>query len=423
MEILVHLAAPSTARDDARYRALVAGILELEPLPWLAADTGLEPTQLSDAPSPGSPGNPVCSSEEPRRDLPITSALVAPGQSPIETAIGTRVAPRDSLYQLESFKSLISVVPDSLDHQSFDQHPDASISDLLPNAPPRLLQSVSPQDADAPASKRPRIEPSRTVNDPPEVQNSPPDTARCSKNRPVSCQDIIGSAGSTKNQQTSCITDYARSTQHETRRPLPLSAISIFPQSASLPLEIRPPPPPISTAPFTTHITPTLSMLTERLKPSRTYKPLHQARELDALERGHWSLQFNILRDTDSPLRPGPHVANAGHVSEPARPIVKNARHWTAASFQRFWSFLSDFVGKDARAGWGVWCVLEGAHAAPDSPSPSPADAFPVLLKVYAWGETVMHVYLLLFLASERRIREMGAQWRDSREELVIQMP
>lgn len=43
-------------------------------------------------------------------------------------------------------------------------------------------------------------------------------------------------------------------------------------------------------------------------------------------------------------------------------------------------------------------------------------------LKVYTWGEIVGHVYLLLFLASERRIRKMGAQWRDCGEEVVVQM-
>lgn len=34
-----------------------------------------------------------------------------------------------------------------------------------------------------------------------------------------------------------------------------------------------------------------------------------------------------------------------------------------------------------------------------------------------------MHIYLLLFLASERNIRGMGAQWRDARGEVVIELP
>ena len=43
-------------------------------------------------------------------------------------------------------------------------------------------------------------------------------------------------------------------------------------------------------------------------------------------------------------------------------------------------------------------------------------------LKVYTWGEIASHIYLLLFLASERKIRKMGAQWRDCGEEAVVQM-
>jgi hypothetical protein len=44
-------------------------------------------------------------------------------------------------------------------------------------------------------------------------------------------------------------------------------------------------------------------------------------------------------------------------------------------------------------------------------------------MKVYAWGEIASHIYLLLFLASERRIRGMQAEWRDGAEDVVIQMP
>lgn len=49
--------------------------------------------------------------------------------------------------------------------------------------------------------------------------------------------------------------------------------------------------------------------------------------------------------------------------------------------------------------------------------------AQPLTMKVYAWGEVASHIYLLLFLASERRIRGMQAEWRDSAEDVVIQMP
>jgi hypothetical protein len=106
---------------------------------------------------------------------------------------------------------------------------------------------------------------------------------------------------------------------------------------------------------------------------------------------------------------------------------------WPTASFHTFWTFLTDFISKDGRAGWGVWCILERSPPpASEGESITPPNSgmtesidvsVPVSLKVYAWGEIAMHIYLLLFLASERRIRGMGVQWRDAREDVVIQMP
>ncbi|KAJ5183842.1 hypothetical protein N7492_001458 [Penicillium capsulatum] len=184
--------------------------------------------------------------------------------------------------------------------------------------------------------------------------------------------------------------------------------------SMLLPREIRPPPPPISTAPFATHITPTLAMLTRRLNPARTFKPSLQTRTLDQLERGYWSVRFTLH---DPPDPPSP--VDAAH-------LLNGPNPWESPSFHHFWSFLAEFVGKEARAGWGVWCILERDPSMPDpemTDSPDAPGSVSVVLKVYAWGEVAMHVYLLLFLASERRVRGMGAEWRDFREEVVIRMP
>lgn len=143
-------------------------------------------------------------------------------------------------------------------------------------------------------------------------------------------------------------------------------------------------------------------MLTERLKPARTYIPSYQTRDLDPLERGYWFVRFDITgtdRDRDR---------DRDTLHSNAIPT------WPSPLFEAFWSFLTDFIGRDGRAGWGVWCILERNG---DSRSSQ------VTLKVYAWGEVAMHIYLLLFLASERRVKGMGAQWKDSREEVVVQMP
>ncbi|KAJ5140918.1 hypothetical protein N7448_004326 [Penicillium atrosanguineum] len=132
-------------------------------------------------------------------------------------------------------------------------------------------------------------------------------------------------------------------------------------------------------------------MLVDRLNPARIYKPIRQVRVLDTLERGYWVVQI--------PIRPDPPAGTIGARGESC---------WNGELFARFWGFLSVFIGQEGRAGWGE----EGR------------DEVVVRLKVYAWGgEVAMHIYLLLFLASERRVKGMGARWLDPREEVVIEMP
>ncbi|KAF3391243.1 hypothetical protein F1880_007734 [Penicillium rolfsii] len=203
---------------------------------------------------------------------------------------------------------------------------------------------------------------------------------------------------------------------------------------STLPLSLRPPPPPISTSTFTTHITPTLSMLTQRLQPTRTYKPTHQARELDKLERGYWAMHINVISTaTESEPTHGHEKLyakdGAGAIADSGSGLPHS---WTETQFTRFWTFLSDFIAKEARAGWGVWCIVDRVEVQPQSQSHRPrsythttADIthnshVPVQLRVYAWGEVAMHIYLLLYLASERRVRGLGLQWLDSLVEVVI---
>ncbi|OQE26218.1 hypothetical protein PENSTE_c005G07221 [Penicillium steckii] len=228
--------------------------------------------------------------------------------------------------------------------------------------------------------------------------------------------------------------------KHNRHKSLPIKPFPTTTTSTSLPpfpIEIHPPPPPISTSPFTTHITQTLSMLTQRLKPERIYNPIQKTRELDIWERGYWAVPITITLDTN----PNPDIPNT-------------SKNWTIPFFNRFWSFLSEFIGKDTRAGWGVWCIAEKMQNVTDpdpDPLPLPSTAstdelstqesnsnsnananaetltsdtgtISVLVKVYTWGEVVMHVYLLLFLASERRVRGLGAEWRDASEKVVIRM-
>jgi hypothetical protein len=154
-------------------------------------------------------------------------------------------------------------------------------------------------------------------------------------------------------------------------------------------------------------------MLIKRLKSGRTYNPTNQTRDIDNLERGYWYLHINLVSEAET-TTPNPD------------PIS-----WPIPLFSKFWNFLSDFIAKEARAGWGVWCILEEENSnspTPEEPTGEPTEPNKtheqtLTLKVYTWGEIACHIYLLLFLASDRQVRKMGAQWRDARDEVVIQMP
>ncbi len=106
------------------------------------------------------------------------------------------------------------------------------------------------------------------------------------------------------------------------------------------------------------------------------------------------------------------------------------------------WKFLTDFVG-EGRAGWGVWCEWRTQGYLPAS-SPSPShwstcdneesigngtgkgsrneEEQRDVLKVYCWGEVVGHIYMVLFIASERMVKGTGARWVDGGGQVVVRL-
>ncbi|KAL2817317.1 hypothetical protein BJX63DRAFT_108968 [Aspergillus granulosus] len=390
-EILVHISGPSGAGDDARYRAQVEAILNFQSHSRELITFGAGETQshLTSSPPP--------SGTSPR---PNTNGSVnSPPRIPIQVA-KRPASPNDSL------GSPVSVIPDSQPQQS----------EFI--AESRYLSSSSFP------SKRPRVDsPSSSFNhfQPDEVQHLDP----AGNHDPATDASTIINTQST----TNVTTQGEQENEAEPAHPPEKQEQKQWVDLPSLPLEIKPPPPPISQSPFTTHITPTLEMLTDRLKSLRTYNPTHQARDLHDLERGYWYLRINITSLNSE--KPSPVATSPGPST------------WDTPLFLKFWTFLSDFIAKEGRAGWGVWCIAEDestttsrttgspdTHEVEEGPGPplphsgtTPGNAQQLAVKVYAWGEIVSHIYLLLFLASERRVRKMGAQWRDARDEVVIQMP
>lgn len=140
-------------------------------------------------------------------------------------------------------------------------------------------------------------------------------------------------------------------------------------------LEIRPKPPPTSTGELKAEmfITAHLAMIAERI-PSSSYSPVSQKRDLRDMERGYWLLE---------------------------------CEGWDEDLLQRCWNTLGRCIGRDL-VGWGVWCMRDEDFKS---------------IRVYCWGVVVRHIYLLLYMASENRIRKAGARWIGGDGETIIQMP
>ena len=149
-------------------------------------------------------------------------------------------------------------------------------------------------------------------------------------------------------------------------------------------------------------LTPSFETLLQTLPLSKHYRPVSVSRTLGQFERGHWSV---VTWDLPSPV------------------------------LQRLWRFLADFI-RGGRAGWGIWATREGEaedagtriHSTVFDPNARPATTgrstdVGQMIQLFGWGGLASELYMLLFLASERRIKGIGARWMDMKGRVVIQMP
>ncbi|KAF4122545.1 hypothetical protein GMORB2_7537 [Geosmithia morbida] len=138
-------------------------------------------------------------------------------------------------------------------------------------------------------------------------------------------------------------------------------------------LEARPPSPPVGVASVEPEdlVSPRLARLAVQL--SSRYRP-EATRVIEPLERGYW------LLDCSS---------------------------WDVERRLEAWAFLASYIG-GGQAGWGVWCLRGEDHS---------------WVRLYCWGHLAKHTYLLLYLASERKLKTTGAGWTDAEGDVVLRVP
>ncbi|KFZ20601.1 hypothetical protein V501_00029 [Pseudogymnoascus sp. VKM F-4519 (FW-2642)] len=143
----------------------------------------------------------------------------------------------------------------------------------------------------------------------------------------------------------------------------------------------------------TTFLTVPLANLAAEIGYAR-FRPVSQSREIRKHERGYWGIDV--------------HDGEVG---------------WDDRAREKTWEFLREYIGR-GKAGWGVWCVRDREHVGgggEDGGHKTGLDG--EQWRIYCWGEIVSEVYLLLYLASSRRIRSAGACWFDGGGECVVTMP
>jgi len=84
-----------------------------------------------------------------------------------------------------------------------------------------------------------------------------------------------------------------------------------------------------------------------------------------------------------------------------------HCQKWNEGLRKRCWDCLGNSIGK-SMAGWGVWCMRDEDHGK---------------IRVYCWGVIVGHIYLLLYMASESKVKGTGACWIGGDGVAIIKMP
>lgn len=433
-EILIHISAPSRVQDDRRYRSQAQGYLDfraarrhdLSPninaspggrqaegistiLPATATTDNATTTDGSSSSSSANGAEDDRSSQNlmdptaeivfnsrtfsrldltPAQSRSYLSALAANGNSRTPTVYvertpidrprtaPTTASPSVAVNQhqrphSDSWQTPPSVVPDS----------QPSRNSLKRNLPISSSFSSSTQSV-SPLTKRQRFQP----GDQPSSSNPP------------------SSPGSALPHESALSQKEHCASQNET---IPPPSSYLAPQRPIA--QIHPPAPPTSIAPFNTHITPSLTYIVSSLPLERHFRPSHTTRAIRSLERGYWQLSIDNT--------------------------------WSSELRAKFWTFLQSFIG-EGKAGWGVWCeryadISKKANAE-ENPEDLPAETGEKtrdesgekhassggneLVRLYCWGETVPYIYLALFIATSRKIKEVGAAWIDASGEEVIRM-
>ncbi|KAH6626041.1 hypothetical protein B0J18DRAFT_488970 [Chaetomium sp. MPI-SDFR-AT-0129] len=135
--------------------------------------------------------------------------------------------------------------------------------------------------------------------------------------------------------------------------------------------------------------------------PLTSLSPLHPADLITPL-------LAKLAHDLNLPKRYQPTLQ-----TRPLRPFERghwhiDCRTWDTSLKRSAWGFLTEYVGNKGAAGWGTSCRREAGGMD--------------WVRVYCFGAVVGHMYLVVYLMSKRMVLETGVEWIGGDGKAVVVM-
>jgi len=187
------------------------------------------------------------------------------------------------------------------------------------------------------------------------------------------------------------------------------NSLSIVPNPTSLPDEVRGPDPRGGCPKFTTHLTKPLERLVARIPLSKHFRPVYVSRDLNVLERGYWRFSVRIVEDSFVPGSTTPPLGQR----RSSKPKTTNSQHgtafWTEKELVQFWQNMTHFV-QGGKAGWGTRLIREFKGE------------IVWTIRLFTWGELLGHLWLVLWVLSDKLTGGISMQWIAGDNVAVVKM-
>ncbi|EXJ56566.1 hypothetical protein A1O7_06910 [Cladophialophora yegresii CBS 114405] len=424
-ELLVHITASSTALDDKRYVAMARSVLEFrpaiitrvsecEPLPAPILYSHVN-IQESDGSAMIRDSSPLAATFRPdpgRSGRAVSPAIFGRKRKQLPTK-GTDSECMDRVVSGNQKQH-------NRDASCSSKHHEVARSGWVVSATgdAESTQSVSPSHKPSQGGPRKQGDEPHKSPDPSVVDLTTPERrASCSHPTPTSSpvqEDPFQSPPTPVTTSTEIPTAcYSRATEVEdpTHHPL-VSTITPIPPFGNRvrqrPDEVRPLPeflPQRSKSSFTTHITDDLDKFTPQM---HHFRPACVARDVKVLERGYWQFWVRLVEKL-----PKPTLKLLGSTARRKHNVADNKppKHalWTTDEFVKAWENVARTI-ELGKVGWGTWIAKDSA------------DDSLWRIRVFTWGETLAHIWFMLFWQSNKLTGMVTMHWIATDGQAVVQM-